>query len=196
MAFIGMRHVVAAEISAHTDGSEPTYASGMVVGKAISGNLTKTYNDNPLYADDAEAENDNSLQSMRLELGVDDLTEEVKAYLGLLKAVTSGTTNPITTYYETSESPNQVGVGYIRVRRKSGTTSYQGIWIYKVQFQIENENSQTKGQSIEWNTPVANGSCFGIRVDSSGDASFRKIQNFNTYDAAEDWLDGLAGISA
>lgn len=196
MAFIGMRHVVIAEIDAHTEGAEPTYDAGMVAGKAITGNLTKTYNENPLYADDAEAESDDGLQSMALELGLDDLMEEAKVAMGLLKVVTTGTTPTVTTYYENSASPKQMGVGYIRVRRKNGVTTYQATWIYKVQFRIETENSQTKGQTIEWNTPVVNGRCLGLKIDSSDDLTFRKIQNFSTYDAAEDYLDGLAGISA
>lgn len=191
MAFIGMRHVVVAEVDTHVAGSEPTYKAGMIAGKAITGNLTKTYNDNPLSADDADAENDNSLLSMSLELGLDDLEEEAKVYMGLLKS--TGTEGD-KTYYETSAPSKPMGTGYIRVRRRGGVTTYQVIWIYKVQYQIESENSQTKGRSIEWNTPVANGDCLGLDIDSSGEVTFRKIKNFTTYEAAMTFLDGLAGI--
>jgi len=191
MAFIGMRHVVVAEVDTCVAGSEPTYKAGMIAGKAITGNLTKTYNDNPLSADDADAENDNSLLSMSLELGLDDLEEEAKVYMGLLKS--TGTDND-KTYFETSAPSKPMGTGYIRVRRRGGVTTYQVIWIYKVQYQIESENSQTKGRSIEWNTPVANGDCLGLDIDSSGEVTFRKIKNFPTYAAAETFLDGLAGI--
>ena len=97
MAFIGMRHVVVAELDTHTDGSEPTYKAGMIAGKAIQGNLTKTFNDNPLPADDADAENDNSLLSMSLELGLDDLEEDAKVYMGLLKSTGSDNEK---TYFE------------------------------------------------------------------------------------------------
>lgn len=191
MAFIGMRHVVVAELDTHTDGSEPTYKVGMIAGKAIQGNLTKTFNDNPLPADDADAENDNSLLSMSLELGLDDLEEDAKVYMGLLKSTGSDNEK---TYFETSAPSKPMGTGYIRVRRRRGVTTYQVIWIYKVQFQIESENSQTKGRSIEWNTPVANGDCMGIDIDNSGEVTYRKIKNFSTYEAAETFLDGLAGI--
>ena len=193
MAFIGMRHVVVAEVDTHVKGSEPTYKAGMIAGKAIMGNLTKTYNDNPLSADDADAENDNSLLSMSLELGLDDLEEDVKVYMGLLKS--TGTEGE-KTYFETSAPSKPMGTGYIRVRRRRGVTTYQVIWIYKVQYQIESENSQTKGRSIEWNTPVANGDCLGLDTDGSGEVTFRKSKNFTTYSAAETFLDGLAGISA
>ena len=134
---------------------------------------------------------------MDLELGVDDLDEETQAYIGLLKEVETGTgTSAVTSYYENSAAANNVGVGYMRVRRKAGVTTFQGIWIYKTLFSKNAENSQTKGETIEWQTPTVNGRCMGLSVDSTGEATFRKIRNFDTESDAEDWLDGLAGISA
>ncbi len=195
MAFIGMRHVVAAEFNSHTPGSEPTYkSSGWDVGKAISGNLTINRNANPLYADDVIAEDDNGITSMDLELGLDDILEDIQAKMGILKEVTAGTPS-VTTYYDTSASAKDVGVGYIRVRRKNGTTKYQAIWIYQTKFSKNSENAQTKGESIEWQTPTINGKCVGLDVDSSGEVSFRKIRIFDTESAANTYLDGLAGIT-
>lgn len=195
MAFIGMRHVVMAKVASHTPGSEPTYSAGKVAGKAITGNLTINRNSNPLYADDVIAEDDNGITNMELELGLDDLLEDVQAYMGLLKEVTSGSgTSTVTTYYETSASANNVGVGYIRVRRKNGVTTYQAVWIYESLFSKNAENSQTKGETIEWQTPTVNGRCMGLDVDGSGEVSFRKIQNFSAEDDAAEWLDTLAEI--
>jgi hypothetical protein len=198
MAFIGMRHVVGALITNETAGSEPTYGtsgSGFVIGKAITGNLTINRNDNPLRADDAIAEDDNGITSMDLELGLDDLMEDIQDKMGLLKAVTAGSPS-VTTYYETSASAKAIGLGYIRVRRKNGVTKYQGVWIYKAIFSKNSENSQTKGENIEWNTPTVNGRCFGLSIDSTGDLSYRKIQNFDTEADAATWLNGLANYSA
>lgn len=196
MAFIGMRHVVMAKIASHTPGTEPTYSAGKVAGKAITGNLTINRNDNPLYADDVIAEDDNGITSMELELGVDDLDEETQAYIGLLEEVETGTgTTAVTTYYENAAAANDVGVGYMRVRRKAGVTTFQGIWIYKTLFSKNAENSQTKGESIEWQTPTLNGRCMGLNVDGGNEPTFRKIRNFTTEAAAEEWLDGLAEIS-
>ena len=197
MAFIGMRHVVMAKVASHTAGAEPTYSAGMVAGKAITGNLTINRNNNPLYADDVIAEDDNGITSMDLELGLDDLLEDVQAYMGLLKEVSTGTgTAAVTTYYENSAAADEVGVGYIRVRRKNGATTFQGIWIYKALFSKNSENSQTKGETIEWQTPTVNGRCMGLSVDSTGEATFRKIRNFTSEDDAVEWLDGLAQIPA
>lgn len=196
MAFIGMRHVVGAVLNAHTPGSEPTYQDGFDIGKAITGNLTITRNNNPLYADDVIAEDDNGITSMELELGTDDLLEDTQASMGLLKKVTTGSgDSAVVTYYETSASGKEIGVGYLRVRRKGGKTTYQAIWIFKSLFSKNAENSQTKGESIEWQTPTVNGRCMGLDVDSSGEFSYRKIQNFDEEADANAWLDGLAGIT-
>ena len=101
----------------------------------------------------------------------------------------------MTTYYDTDKSGNDVGVGYIRVRRRNVATKFQALWIYNALFSIESENSQTKGETIEWQTPTANGRCKGLSVDGSGNRSFRKRQLFDTETAAVTWLNGLAGIT-
>ena len=198
MAFIGMRYPVVALITAETAGAEPTYGtsgSGMVLGKAISGNLTINRNNNPLYADDTVAEDDNGITSMDIEVGVDDLTDEVRAYvLGELTVAGSQTSDP-TVYYNTDGSANYVGFGYIRVRRKSGVTSYQAVWMYKVLFSETSENSQTKGERIEWQTPTLTGRGMGVFITGKG-TCFRKRATFETETAAKAWLNTQANISA
>ena len=196
MPYIGMRHVVVAKVATHTAGSEPTYSAGMVMGKAITGNLTINRNNNPLYADDAISEDDNGITSMDLELGLDDLLEDVQDYIGLLEKKTTGTgTAAVDTYYDTDAAAYDVGVGYIRVRRKNGVTKYQALWVYDTLFSITSENAQTKGEQIEWQTPTATGRCKALDVDSSGKLKFRKRQLFDTEAAAASYLNGLAGIT-
>lgn len=196
MPYIGMRHVVVAKVASHTAGSEPTYTAGMVMGKAITGNLTINRNNNPLYADDAISEDDNGITSMDLELGLDDLLEDVQDYIGLLEKKTTGTgTAAVDTYYDTDAAAYDVGVGYIRVRRKNGVTKYQALWVYDTLFSITSENAQTKGEQIEWQTPTATGRCKALDVDSSGKLKFRKRQLFDTEAAAASYLNGLAGIT-
>ena len=192
MAMIGMRYVVASPIQSHTDGSEPTYGTGFVVGGAISGNLSITRNDNNLYYDDVLGESDNGIVATSLELGIDDLLEEVEEKL---LNVVKKTSNSVNTYYETSKAAPYVGLGYLRVRKKDNVVKYQAVWNYKMQFGVTSENSTTKGQTIEWQTPTITGKGFGLYVDSSGDATFRKKQVFDTETAAKNWLKGLAGIT-
>ena len=196
MAFIGMRHVVAAKIATETPGSALTYSAGMVVGKAIQGNLTWDRNDNPLYADDAIAENDNGATGGSIELITDDLLDTVRAYLLGDEAITVGTGTSVTTEYESTEDPAPyVGFGYMRVRVKGGETSYQAVWYHKAQFGESNENAQTKGQTIEWQTPTLTGKIMGVNDNASGQIRFRRRATFETAAAAIAWLDSKAGIT-
>ena len=197
MVKVGMRYPVCATFSAHTEGSEPTYAStGIVMGHAISGNLSITRNANPLYGDDREVESDNGITAMSLELGLDGMELTAKKYvLGLTEVQTTGQT-PTTDYYvETDASAPYVGVGYIQVLRHNGADKYIGVWYYKVIFGEDAENLQTKGESIDWQTQTLTGRCLGLAVDSSGKIAYRKIKEFTSESAAKTWLNGLAGIS-
>ena len=115
---------------------------------------------------------------------------------GLLEKKTTGTgTAAVDTYYDTDAAAYDVGVGYIRVRRKNGVTKYQALWVYDTLFSITSENAQTKGEQIEWQTPTATGRCKALNVDNSGKLKFRKRQLFDTEAAAASYLNGLAGIT-
>lgn len=195
MAFIGLRYPVAAPITAETEGAEPTYGAGFVVGKAIQANLTITRNNNPLYGDDAIAEDDNGITGMSLELGVDDLEDEVRANL-MGDVVIEGASGAPSVYYETDNSAPNVGFGYIRVRRRHGVTSYQALFIHKIVFGETSENAQTKGESIEWQTPTITGRAAGLMLNNVNYISFRKRALFTTFAAAQAWLRTQANITA
>lgn len=193
MAYIGMKYVVAAQVAAEVAGSDPTYSAGKVIGKAISGNLTWNRNDNPLYADDAVAEDDNGITGGKIELNLDDLSDEVRVYLlgDTAKTVGEGTE------YETGDkAAPYVGFGFIRVRRKGGETSYQAMWFHKAQFGESSEEAKTKGESIEWQTPTLTGRIMGVQNDSTMATNYRRRATFDTEAAARSWLNTKAGITA
>ena len=190
MAYIGLQHVVAAQIDTETAGSAVTYSAGMLIGKAIAANLTLNRNDNPLYADDAEAENDNGVTGGSIEVNVDDLTLAARKYLLGEKEVNTGTQQTADLEYWTTDQPAPyVGVGYVRVRRKSGTTSYEGVWYPKVQFGENSENASTKGERIEWQTPSLTGRIMAVRPNAALDAQYRVRKSFTTLAAAITWLE-------
>ena len=195
MAIIGMRHLVVAKLKDHTDGNEPTYEKGMIMGHAIAGNLTITRNNNPLYGDDVIVEDDNGITAMALEIGTDDLEEDVRVYaLGLKEQNASDSESK--EYLDTDDAAPYVGVGYIRVRRKNNKTAYQAVWVYKAMFSEESESSETKGESINWQTPTVKGRVVALDVDGSGSRAFRKKAIFTAEKAAVDWLNKLADIEA
>ena len=110
MAFTGLQYAVVAAITAETEGSAVTYGTGKVLGRMISANISWTRNDNPLYADDAIAENDNGVTGGTIELNVDDISDAGRVYvLGETEVTVTGGTE-----YETTETPAPyVGVGFL-----------------------------------------------------------------------------------
>jgi len=194
MAFIGLRYPVAAVFAQTADGAMPTYTGGTVIGRAIQANLTKTHNNNPLYADDVIDEDDNSLTAMSLSLGLNDLLDDKRALLLGDIPVQSGSA-ATGEYDEASVASQPVGFGYIRVRKKAGLVKYQAVWYWKMVFSEESEDAQTKGESIEWQTPTLTGRVFGCYIDSTGSPKFRRRKTFDTEAEAKTWLNAKAGIS-
>jgi phi13 family phage major tail protein len=184
-------------LNSHTKGTEPTYNAGMVACEMIGANLSITRNSNPLYADDTISEDDNSITAMSLEVTGNDLTEAVRCYmLGLKKVTTGSGDTAVDTYYDTDTAAPYVGFGYIRVKTLKGVKSYEGIWIYKAMFAEENENSATKGESIEWQTPTITGRAAGLMLNNVNYISFRKRALFTTFADAQTWLRTQANITA
>ncbi|MCR4886301.1 MAG: hypothetical protein K5919_05235 [Clostridiales bacterium] len=191
MASIGMRHVVAASISAEGTNAMPTYGTGFIVGRAQRGSIQWERNDNDLYGDDVVAEGDNSITGGRLDVGTTELTEEnEEKLLGYLHDQTGD-------YYEVSDdAAPYVGIGYVQVLKRFGVTIYKAIWYMKAQFGLPSEETKTKEKSIEWGTPTVSGKLFGVYNDASGKAKFRRHKRFTTYAAALTWLDALANYTA
>lgn len=203
MAFIGLKHAVFAPIATETANSI-TYGQGMVIGKMIKAQVEFKRADGGLYADDALAESDNSIVSGTITMGLDDLSDEAQVMVLGVQAneVTGGTggtggtgSTGGTEYEDIGEGAPYGGVGYVRVRKKNGALSWVGYWVYKAQFGMASEEAQTKGESIEWQTPSIEGSIMGVVNDATGKVKFRKHRTFTTEADAIAWINGLANIA-
>ncbi len=193
MAYVGLRYPVFAPITTEARGKAIVYGTGMVIGRAISANVEFTRNEGGLYADDILAESDNSITGGTIEIGLDDALEDVQAAIfGVQKSGETGQE----VYTETDAAAPYGGFGYIRVRRHKGVTSYIAYWIHKTQFAPSSESAQTKGETIEWQTPTASGNIMGVYIDASGVAKFRDHKVCATEEAAVTWLNGLAKIAS
>lgn len=193
MAFVGMKYCVAAPIETEVRGQPLTYDPGIVVGKAIGANITLTRNSEPLYADDAVAESDNSLTGGTVEINVDDISDEAQGVI-LSVTKTAAADNGPDVYHETGDPSPYIGFGYLRVRRLNGVTSYVAYWIHKTQLAIASETASTKAGSITWQTPSVSGPIMGVVNGSDAKNHFRDHASFDSEDAAVAWLNKRAGI--
>lgn len=190
MAEIGMRYPVWAELVSESNNTL-AYGTGIVMGKATSGNLSWEKDDSELYGDDAVAETENSIIGYTLDIGTTRLEEAAEAaILGYAKV---GETDE---YEITDDSAPYGGVGYIRVIKRNSVPLYKAVWYPKIQFSAPNESSNTKQRNITWGTPVLSGKGLAVYDDNTGKAKFRKQQVFTTLAAAKAYLNGKANISA
>lgn len=182
MAKTGLKHIVGAKLNASA--SPPTYTNGIVVGKAITANVSVEVNEAILYADDAVAESVKAFKSGKITLNTDDLTYEVQGML-LGHTVTGDTLRA-----NSNDVAPYVGVGFYGAVIREGVTKYRAVWFYKVQFGEFADESKTKGESIEFTTPTIEGTLMTL---PSGD--WKDETTIATEEAALAWLDAKAGIA-
>lgn len=189
MAFTGMKYVVCALLTENAAGVAPTYTNGMVMGRAIGADITYNRATNVLKADDADAEADNGITGGTIRFNVDDIADEVQlAILGQTKTTDDE-------YDEVDKASPYIGIGYIRVRRFKGATSYVAYWIFKAQLGIASESSATKQETIQWQTPSLDGQMMGMIPDASMETKFRRRKTFEHEADAYAWLNKMAGIT-
>ena len=192
-ANIGMLCPVAATVQTYTAGTSISYGTGKVVAEARAAALAWNRANGRFYGDDVELDSDNGVLGYTLDFEPTGLKDDVRAYL-LGETVQTGE------YTVNDQASPDVGFGYVRVMRTTNTsgvveTSYEGWWFYKLKFGLNNEETRTKEESIEWRTPTLNGVGAGVRLDSSGKLSFATHKTFASESDAIAYVKNKAGIS-
>ena len=192
MAGIGMYGVYYSKATI-ANGVVTGYAGVQTMGKAISASFEpNTPDDNPLYANNAVAENDSSGASGgTLTLTLDRLTQEAAADLYGLTVedveVTVGD-KPGTQVegtalkYTGNEQSAPVGVAFIRQNQVDGVRNHEVILYRRSTFSMPADSAQTMGESIEWQTPEIEGTVMGLEGDGTN-AWFEQVI-FPTQEAA------------
>lgn len=145
------------------DESVVKYTEPTVVQKMVEYSLTLNQSENnPLYADNQEAENDKgTFKNGELSLGTDDLTQESsKLILGTKEntEVTYATGKKATEQvYDDTMTPPDLGVGFIELHQNKGVDKYRAIFLHKVFFNVPEQAATTKGEQVEWQTPTITG---------------------------------------
>ena len=171
---IGLKDLVYATIT-EGEAGVPTYGTPKKLAEIMTADLSVTTAEGTLYADDAVSESVKEFVKGALKLGIKDLeTEDVAALLG------QKVDDDQVIYGGADDEPPFVAVGF-RARKTGG--KYRYIWLYKVKFKIPNEKFQTKGESIQFNTPEIEGEFFkradGLwKADYTGLETSEVAQNF------------------
>ena len=202
MARIGLNYLVAAQVpTPPAYGSLPTYSDGFIVGRAIEADVSLTMNDNKLFADNREVNNDKTFQNGTITLGVDEFGDGTELSQAQVEALITGgvlVNEDGENYVDLGEAPKQntVGLGYIvpGVYPDTGTKYYEAVWYYQVTFGgVGDEQVQTKGESISWNTPTVTGNVKPV-AGYNPEKNLRRKPRFETEGEAVVWLNTQANI--
>jgi phi13 family phage major tail protein len=181
MAKIGLKHFVAGLLD--ESGDTPEYTDGMIIGKAITANLSLEIAQAILYADDGIAETVKEFKQGTVSMDVDDL---IYAAQGMLFGHTVTDTTLIANKNDVAP---YVGVGFYGKVIRGGVENYRAVILKKCKFGVPNDETKTKGENIEFTTPTIEGTV--IPLD---DGDWKEEQLFTTEAAAETWLDTELGI--
>lgn len=203
MAGIGLYGVYYAKCTM-SDGVVTGYEGGTkTLGKAISASFEPTEPDNnPLYANNAIAENDSSSGAGgTLTLTLDRLKQEaaVDLYGLTLKnvAVTVNTesVNGSGFDFTGSEQSAPVGVAFIKWNQVNDDRNNHEVVIYrKVTFGMPTIDAQTLGETIEWQTPEITGTVSG--KDGNGSNPWYQTYVFPSQAAAIAYIVSIFGAEA
>ena len=148
IATIGMDSLFYAKITEGTNGDE-TYSLPKILAKAIKADLSIELAEAELYADDALAHAIKLFKSGKLSLGVEDIGVEAASDL------TGASVDDNGVLIAAGEDAGcLVAIGF---RALKPNNKYRHFWLYRVKFAVPSTNLQTKGDSIQFQTPVVEG---------------------------------------
>ncbi len=178
MAKIGLEYAKVAKLT-ETDGTA-TYSDGITLGAAVKMDAAINTNKIELYADNVLAESEVEFKDGSLTLEVDDLLDDVRAYV---LGHTVGDDGEVVS--SSNDTSPYVGFGCIGNVKRSGVKKYRAIWFTKVQFEEPGETAQTKGESTSFSTANLTGTIY--QLDSG---TYKLDQTFDTLAEAKAYIDG------
>jgi len=176
MATIGLRDLFYAPITEQPDGKE-IFGKPVRMAKAIQAQMSTQIAEAKLFADDGVDESVKEFVSGTLTLNINDLAPQHQAFLLGQKMDGKGAI----TANGDDEAP-YVAIGF-RATKTRGRFKY--IWLYKVKFAIPDENYQTKGESIAFQTP----SIVGTYIKRDNGDWKHDLVALPTDSAAQAWFD-------
>lgn len=194
MAIIGLKYFAVAPLTADTDGSEPTYGTGMKVGHLMKADVSWNRGDVRLHGDNVEVEHDNTITSGNITVGTTYLSVDGrKAMLGEAEFNTP-TTGGVQEYATYDEPAPYVGCGFVtKDSADGGNPVYTGWWYWKCQFGMD-DNAATRGENTEYQTPELTGTVLAVRPKADMKNNFRIFAAFTSEADAIDWVKDRAGI--
>ena len=91
--------------------------------------------------------------------------------------------------------PPFVGAGCLMANRFKGAITWEGYWIYKIQFAMQGKSAETRRERTSFQHESINGDGVGVQLAADGAIVYYAFKSGMTETAAIAWLKGHAGIS-
>lgn len=146
---IGLRDVHYALLNEDVAGISADYAAPVHVIGAITSNINPNSSTETLFADDGPMETATTLGDIELELVMADLPLSTqRVWLGHGALVNGKMVR------KAGDVPPWIALGFKALKSNGG---YRWVWLPKGKFMIPEEGHETRGDSIEYQTPTING---------------------------------------
>lgn len=184
---IGLRNVVYAKLVDDPETGLATYEAPKSIPGAISANINPNASNDTLFADDGPYETATTIGQISLELNVADLTLDQQA--DLLGHTLSGGV----LVRKGADTPPWIAVGFKSLKSNG---SYRYTWLAKGKFNLSEQNNQTRGDSINFNTPTISGSFVKRECDDEWERHIDEDQVDFMPIMATNWFNDPYGGSA
>lgn len=183
------------------DGGVVTGYSGTtkMLGEAIQADFTpNTPNENPLYANNGIAENDNSNGSGgSLAMTLDRLTLEAMAELygttveDVEVTVGSQTVKGKEVTFAGMETSIPVGLAYIKLHQEDGANRHEVLFYREATISRPSDSARTMEGSVSWQTPQVTATVMGMQGE--GKEPWQRLSSWETQEAAIAYIHKLFG---
>lgn len=185
---IGLSHVVVAELLTDAIGSPATYEAPVRIPGAMSANINPNSSTETLFADDGPHETATTLGGITLSLNVADLDLETQAKLFGHTVTAEGVL-----IRKSTDTPPWVAVGFKSLKSNG---KYRYTWLAKGKFGMPEQNNETKGDSVSFQTPTTEGSFVKRETDDEWERHIDEDSANFTPEQATNWFLNPYGVAA
>lgn len=185
MAAIGLKYFAWAKMATEPADAIPTYDPGVVLGKAVSTNLTVTNAEGELYADDMLAEYVSEFVSADFSAETDNITLDKQANLY------GAAYNDGEIQFNPGDTAPYGCFGGYQVLMVGGVRKYRAYFFPKAKASIPDWTGATKGNSISFSTQPIN-----MKIMPPEFGPWYYIKEFDTESAAKAYVDSKVGVTA
>jgi hypothetical protein len=186
---VGMMYPIWAPLTGHTEGSMPTYGTGIRLMEARTATVTYERNGQADYGDDRIVAEDNGASGMTMSFESTGISNPARiAVLG----EEAGSQEMGGQWISDTPTPYG-GFGYIEKMLNEDAQSYSyEVWIaLKIHFNENTHTSQTREGQTTWGHTTLDGRAIPLDIDGSGKNRFQWHGNFDTLSAAKAKINSL-----